>query len=72
MASLSDTARFPEGSVLEIVREYEYLGVPMCDVRVDFYKFSRVADGTYYLLGTDYLGRDLLTRLFRVGHASRS
>ena len=47
VASLSDTARFPEGSVLEIVREYEYLGVPMCDVRVDFYKFSRVADGTY-------------------------
>ena len=65
VASLSDTARFPEGSVLEIVREYEYLGVPMCDVRVDFYKFSRVADGTYYWLGTDYLGRDLLTRLFR-------
>ncbi len=65
IASLSDTTRFPEGSIIEVVREFEYLNTPMCDVKVDYYKYVKVEEGTYHWLGTDYLGRDLCTRLFR-------
>lgn len=39
-------------------------GVQMVDVKVDFYKYSGVEEGTNYWLGTDYLGRDLWTRLW--------
>ena len=37
----------------------------MCDVKVDYYKFCGVPEGEYHWFGTDYLGRDLLTRLFK-------
>ena len=33
--SLTDTSRYPEGSIIELVNEYELKGVPMCDVKVD-------------------------------------
>ena len=63
--SLSDTNRYPEGCVLSIQREYEANGVPMADVLVDYYAYCEVPEGEYHLFGTDYLGRDLLTRLFK-------
>lgn len=62
---LEDTSRYPEGSILGIVREYETRGVRMADVKVDYYKMCGVADGVYHWFGTDYLGRDLCTRLFK-------
>ncbi|MDR2505443.1 MAG: ABC transporter permease [Oscillospiraceae bacterium] len=62
--SLTDANRYPEGSVIEITREFDANGVAMVDVVIDYYKYSNVPDGTYYWLGTDYLGRDLCTRLF--------
>ena len=62
---LSDTERYPEGCIIEIVEEYEIRGVKMADVKVDVYKMCGVPDDEYHLLGTDYLGRDLCTRLFR-------
>lgn len=65
VASLTDTSRYPEGSIIEYFNIYESGGVQMCDVRVDYYKYCHVADGEYHWLGTDYLGRDLLTRLFK-------
>lgn len=62
---LSDTSRYPEGCVVEIVREFELKGVAMCDVKVDYYKAAGLPESEYHIFGTDYLGRDLLTRLFQ-------
>ncbi len=64
-SSLEDPKRFPEGCIIEIVNEYEYKGVPVVDVKVDYYKYLGVPDDQYHWFGTDYLGRDLMTRLFR-------
>ena len=63
--SLTDTSRYPEGSIIEIVNEYELKGTPMCDVKVDAYIYAGADPDEYHWFGTDYLGRDLLTRLFR-------
>lgn len=64
-SSLQDTERYPEGSVIEIVKEYKANGVDVVDVRVDYYTYSGVAEDVYHWFGTDYLGRDLCTRLFK-------
>lgn len=64
-SSLDDERRFPEGSVIRIVREYEANGVPVVDVLVDYYAYTNVPEGEYHWFGTDYLGRDICTRLFR-------
>lgn len=61
---LSDTTKYPEGSVLRVINEREIEGVTMVDVVVDYYKMVDAEDH-YYWFGTDYLGRDLMTRLFR-------
>ena len=63
-SSISDTSRFPEGSVLEIIREYKVGKQDVVDVKVDYYKYCGVPEGEYHWFGTDYLGRDILTRLF--------
>ena len=63
--SLTDTSRYPEGSIIEIVNEYELKGVPMCDVKVDAYIYAGASADEYHWFGTDYLGRDLMTRLFQ-------
>lgn len=63
--SLDNTERYPEGSIIKIVKEYEANGVPVVDVLVDYYVYCGVAEGEYHWMGTDYLGRDLCTRLFR-------
>ena len=62
---LDDTDRYPEGSVLETLNEHEVNGVIMCDVKVDYYAFCGAPADEYHWLGTDSLGRDLMTRLFR-------
>ena len=62
---LGDTDRYPEGSVLETLNEHEVNGVIMCDVKVDYYAFCGAPADEYHWLGTDALGRDLMTRLFR-------
>ena len=63
-SSISDTSRFPEGSVLEIINEYKVGKQDVADVRVDYYKYCGVPEDEYHWFGTDYLGRDILTRLF--------
>ncbi|MBR3106885.1 MAG: ABC transporter permease [Clostridia bacterium] len=62
--SISDTNRFPEGSVIEIIREYKVGKQDVVDVKVDYYKYCGVPEDEYHWFGTDYLGRDILTRLF--------
>ncbi len=64
-SSLEDQNRFPEGSIVEIVREYEANGVAVVDVKIDAYVYAGVPEGEYHWFGTDYLGRDLCTRLFK-------
>ena len=68
--ALSDPKRYPEGSVLEIVREFEAKGVAMVDVKVDAYVYAGVSADEYHWVGTDYLGRDLCTRLFKGARVS--
>ena len=68
--ALSDPKRYPEGSVLEIVREFEAKGVAMVDVKVDAYVYAGVSTDEYHWFGTDYLGRDLCTLLFKGARVS--
>lgn len=68
--SLEDTARYPEGSVLEIRNKHTTQGVELCDVKVDYYKYSGVAEDEAYWMGTDYLGRDLWVRMWRGARVS--
>ena len=46
------------------MNEYEIRGVPMADVKVNYYAYCGQSD-QYFIMGTDYLGRDLWTRLWR-------
>lgn len=62
--NLTNPEKFPEGCVIEILNEFETRGVPMVDVKVDYYKYTGYED-EYFIMGTDYLGRDLWTRLWR-------
>ena len=62
---LEDKERYPEGCVLEIRNKHTVKGVEMCDVVVDTYKMAGLADDVYHWMGTDDLGRDTMTRLFR-------
>lgn len=68
--SLTDTERYPEGCIIEIVNEFTANGAEMVDVKVDAYAYAGVEEGVYHWLGTDYLGRDLLTRLFKGARVS--
>ncbi len=65
MDNLSNPDMYPNDCVIEILREFEYKGVAMCDVKIDYYAYCGAAEDQYHWFGTDYLGRDLLTRLFR-------
>ena len=63
--SLMDKEKYPEGSIIEIKNEHMVRGVKLADVKVDSYLMSGVPEDEYHWLGTDYMGRDLCTRLFR-------
>ena len=65
--ALEDTSRYPEGSVIGVVPDslYKVKGVVMGTIIVDSYKMAGLPDDEYHWLGTDYLGRDLLTRMFK-------
>ena len=67
--SLDDPAKFPEGCVLGYTNPHEVRGVMLVDVEVNYYKYIG-ADDTYYWFGTDAMGRDLWTRLWRGARVS--
>ena len=54
--SLEDTSRYPEGSILKVINHRTVQGVEMCDIKVDYYKYSGVEDGTYFWMGTELSG----------------
>ena len=62
--SLTDTSKFPEGSVLGYSNAREVRGVTLVDVQVDYYKYVGAEDH-YFFFGTDSMGRDVWTRLWR-------
>jgi oligopeptide transport system permease protein len=63
--ALSDTSRYPEGSIIRVDNRCVVGGVELCDVTVDYYRYMGIDDDVYFLFGTDYLGRDLWTRVWR-------
>lgn len=67
---LEDTTRYPEGCILKVINYRKVQGMDMCDVKVDYYKYAGVEDGTYFWMGTDYLGRDLWVRMWRGARVS--
>lgn len=62
--NLQDKEKYPEGCVISVINEHQVNGIEMADIVVDYYKLVG-AEGEYYWMGTDYLGRDLWTRLWR-------
>lgn len=65
-AYLDDPARYPEGCILEIRdRRVTERGTEYCDVLVDYYRYMKAEEGTAFWFGTDQLGRDIWTRLWR-------
>lgn len=70
MDTLDDKNMYPEGSILEVINEREFHGVKMADVSVDFYKYNGITDDESHWFGTDYLGRDLWTRMWRGSRVS--
>ena len=64
LSSVQNPEMFPPDSILQIRNERMVAGVPVVDVAVNYYIYKNAGD-VYYWFGSDYLGRDLFTRLFR-------
>lgn len=62
--SLDDPTKFPEGCVISYSNEHEVRGVILVDVKVNYYIYKGAED-RYFPFGTDGMGRDLWTRLWR-------
>jgi oligopeptide transport system permease protein len=62
-ADLGDVEKYPKGSVIKYSNVRTIRGVEVADVTVNYYVLLGASD-EYYWMGTDYLGRDLFTRLF--------
>jgi len=67
--SLEDPAVFPEGCIIGYSNPREVRGVTLVDVEVNYYKYIGAED-EYFWFGTDHLGRDLWTRLWRGARVS--
>ena len=63
--TLSDTNKYPEGCILDKRNFQKIKGIDVCDVRVDYYKFIGADEDICFWMGSDYLGRDLWTRMWR-------
>jgi len=67
--TLDNPERFPNDCVLGYSNPHEIKGVTMVDVEVNYYKYIG-ADDVYFWFGSDELGRDLWTRLWRGARVS--
>lgn len=68
--NISDPAKYPEGCILEVMNPRLVNGQRMVDVKVDYYKYLGMGDDECFWLGSDYLGRDIWTRLWRGARVS--
>lgn len=68
--SLGNTDKYPEGCILDTRNYVTVKGVELCDVKVDYYKYSGIPEGVEFWMGTDYLGRDVWTRMWRAARIS--
>lgn len=68
--NLKNEAKYPSGSILNVTNRYWVNGVEMCDVEVDYYIYSGISNDDVFWFGTDYLGRDLWTRMWRGARVS--
>ncbi|MBE6962720.1 MAG: ABC transporter permease [Ruminococcaceae bacterium] len=62
--SLENPEKFPEGCIIGYSNPHEIMGVTLVDVEVNYYKYIG-AEEEYFWLGTDHMGRDVWTRLWR-------
>lgn len=62
--TLEDTEKYPEGCIIGYSNEHEVRGVTLVDLEVNYYKYIGAED-EYFWFGTDSLGRDMWTRLWR-------
>ena len=65
LSALSDTSKYPEGCVIRTFNERTVRGVTVVDAEVDMYRYRGAEAGTAYWFGTDALGRDIWTRVWR-------
>ena len=63
--SISDASKYPNDCIINVTNPRIINGVRMVDVEVDYYKYMNISDDECYWLGSDYLGRDIWTRLWR-------
>ena len=63
--SLDNTDKYPEGCILAKKNFKTMKGVEVCDVKVDYYMYKGLGDEFCFWMGSDYLGRDLWTRMWR-------
>lgn len=68
--SLEDETRYPKGCIIDVTNKRTTMGVELCDVKVDYYKYAGVDEDKSFWMGTDYLGRDLWTRMWRGARVS--
>lgn len=64
LSNVQDPSNFPQDSIIEIRNNRLADGVEIVDVLVNYYVYKGGED-LYFWFGSDYLGRDLFTRLFR-------
>jgi oligopeptide transport system permease protein len=62
-ANIENPDLFPPASVLEVFNHRVVNGVEVVDAVIDMYSYRNAKD-VYFWFGSDYLGRDLFTRLF--------
>ncbi len=63
--NINDTTKYPEGCILKVKNPRLVNGQRMVDLEVDYYKYVGMADDECYWFGSDYLGRDIWTRMWR-------
>ena len=62
---LDNAEKYPNDCIIKTRPAGVVKGIQMYDVKVDYYAYKEIEPGTYYWMGSDYLGRDMWTRLWK-------